>query len=130
MRLMVLAATAAVLVSGGTALADTAAGSGGDTVVQLRGPTPDEIYKAFPAKARYERMGGTAAMQCRIDAKGLLQECAVVSETPQGWGFGDATLRLARRFQISPTTRNGGSVAGMVLTVPITFRTENFRTER
>ena len=51
-------------------------------------------------------------MSCTVTAKGALSGCRIVSETPEDYGFGDATLKIARFFKLKPKQVDGTSVDG------------------
>jgi TonB family protein len=61
---------------------------------------------------------GVAHVRCKVAPQGRLSDCAVISETPTGAGFGQAALRLAPKFRATPEAaqRMAGSV-----TLPIRF---------
>jgi hypothetical protein len=64
-------------------------------------PTADEALASFPPVALREHIGGEAAIKCSHDTSGVLTNCKVVWEYPQGQGFGAAALSLAARFQLN-----------------------------
>jgi len=55
--------------------------------------------------------------RCKVTETGYLTACAVVSESPEGMGFGTAALRLADRFRLKEP------VEGSELDIPITWFT-------
>lgn len=84
-------------------------------------PTFAEVLAAYPAKARDEKVGGMAALDCAIRKDGGLTGCRTLKETPKGYGFLGAAKRLAASF-VTPTTDNTGqSIAGSRAHVTITF---------
>lgn len=65
---------------------------------------------------------GVAVMECVVGGDGRLNDCHIVSETPEGRGLGEATLALAPEFQMRTTTRDGHSTAGSRVRIPIQWR--------
>ena len=90
----------------------------------LRKPSPDDIARYYPAPARQRDIGGKVRVQCRLANDGVLSDCVVLSEAPAGYGFAEAALNVASRFQIRPGTRDGQPIAGQII-FPISFRTED-----
>ena len=64
-------------------------------------PSADNYVSSYPAKAAAEGMGGVANIDCQAAADGSLGDCKVVSETPAGYGFGEAALGLATKIRLS-----------------------------
>lgn len=64
----------------------------------------EDLAAAYPAKGG--GVEGYVAAHCRIerdgDKAGLLRECGVAKETPEGAGFGKAALGLTAKFRILP----------------------------
>ena len=85
-------------------------------------PSGEEFANTYPAAAKNAHLDGRIVMSCKFDAKGYLRDCAVVSETPPGYGFAAAALKLASYFQISPKTCGGRSVEGSRITIPIRYQ--------
>ncbi|NDC60114.1 MAG: energy transducer TonB, partial [Alphaproteobacteria bacterium] len=56
-----------------------------------------------------------------VNANGTIN-CRVGSEDPNGWGFGEAAVKISKSFQMAPQTVDGRPVDGGTITVPITFR--------
>ena len=65
---------------------------------------------------------GAAVMECVIGQDGRLDDCRIISETPEGQGFGEATLGLAYRFQMRTVNRRGQSTIGSRVRIPIQWR--------
>lgn len=72
---------------------------------------PRDLERYYPARALARGETGSVLLNCRVDVGGALH-CAVVSETPVGWGFGDAALRIARDYRMVPAMRDGVAVEG------------------
>ena len=62
----------------------------------------------YPGRAQRMEIGGKAVMNCEVDMEGRFQDCRLVSETPEGYGFGEATLLVAPYFKIKPTLNAAG----------------------
>ena len=80
-------------------------------------PTSEDLARHYPRQT--ERAGGTATVDCVIDAWGRLQDCVVVAESPAGAGFGVATLQLTRKFRSAPTDQTGAPVEGRRVRIPM-----------
>jgi hypothetical protein len=50
-------------------------------------------------------------LDCTVATSGRLV-CAIVSETPSHWGFGEAALRISRDHVMVPAMRDGAAVEG------------------
>lgn len=75
----------------------------------------------YPARARHNGISGAAVMSCLIGEDGRL-DCAVESESPEGQGFGEASVRISRRFLAPPETSAGTPTAGMRVRLPIVWQ--------
>lgn len=97
-------------------------GSGSGPII-LRGASNDEILALVPPEARRRRVPGRASVNCVIRSDTRLVGCRVVSESPQGSGFGEAAVRVVEthfRFR-PPTTAAGRPVEGFRPTVVVLF---------
>jgi TonB family protein len=109
------------------ALALALAGFGSAAAADLTDPlwekAPDraEWAKAYPSAAAKAGLAGDVKLRCAADGAGLLRNCAVISETPIGQGFGDAALALASGMALKPRAIDGRPVAGRSLIVPVRF---------
>ena len=79
-----------------------------DPVWVQRPRNPERFY---PRDAFIRGVAGEVVLDCDIDVDGRLV-CTVVSETPQGLGFGEAALRIAGAHVMRPATRNGAPARG------------------
>ncbi len=89
----------------------------------LERPSGRDFERYFPRRARERGQSGHVVLDCRVAADGRV-DCIVASEEPQGWGFGDASLRAARHFRVAPATRDGRPTSGGTLRVPMTWRVQ------
>jgi len=76
----------------------------------------------YPVLASRARVSGVARMLCVVTTEGLLEKCEVISETPPGYGFGQAALDMAGQMQMRPRTRDGQPVGGWSVVVPVRFQ--------
>ncbi|HWE47975.1 MAG TPA: energy transducer TonB [Caulobacteraceae bacterium] len=100
----------------------TAPGASGTVVVHHRvvtlepvwisQPTRDDIDREYPVIAKQAHDDGRVVLECTAQDDGSLAACSIVSETPPGEGFGDATLRLTSRYRMAPTDAKGRPVKG------------------
>jgi len=87
----------------------------------VRQPNGDDLAQYYPDRAqRLEKTGG-ASIQCTVTTSGSLSGCRVLSETPAGFGFGEATLKVARLFRMKPAMQGGQAVQGIV-TIPLVWQ--------
>ena len=78
------------------------------------------LWLYFPPTAVEQGVVGRVILECRIQLD-TRANCEIGSESPEGWGFGDAARALSRLFRLTPATRGGEPVAGANLRVPINF---------
>jgi len=87
----------------------------------VRRPSAEQLLAAYPDRAIRAEVSGRATLSCGVRADGSMMGCSVVSETPDGYGFGRAALGLSRSFRLSPRTVDGAIVEGARVSIPIAF---------
>ena len=86
----------------------------------VRKPTPDVVRAAFPKAAIAAGETGRVVLSCSALADGRLEACSIVSETPEGLGFGAAALGLTRYFKMK-VPEDLTVLAGSQVRIPIQF---------
>ena len=87
----------------------------------LKPPSGADVFDLYPDRAQRMEKTGEATVNCAIQANGTLGECLVLTETPDGFGFGDAATKIARRYQVSTLDKRGIDIVGRRVTIPIVF---------
>lgn len=71
--------------------------------IAATGPVPvTRIAPDYPEAANPMGIAGKVKAWLEVDAKGFVTSARVVSETPEGYGFGEAALAAARRWTFQP----------------------------
>lgn len=83
-------------------------------------PNGRDFANLYPPNALASETDGRVTLDCAVRDGGSLA-CDVVSETPAGRGFGDASLKIASRFRVAAQTEDGKSTAGGRIRIPITW---------
>lgn len=82
-------------------------------------PDLKDLRRFYPREAK--GASGETTASCLIDGKGEIADCTLIREWPQGLGFGDATLKLARKFRLRKLDADGQPVAGRRVSLPISW---------
>jgi TonB family protein len=77
-------------------------------------PNAEQMRAVYPAFAMEHAVEGRVTLACQAGAGGAMRNCSVAAESPQGFGFGEAALKLA------PLFRRAGDDGGDVR-IPIRF---------
>jgi tetratricopeptide (TPR) repeat protein len=77
-----------------------------------------------PDKAYRNGVDGKATLRCRESPTGELSDCSVVSESPTGFNFGDASLKLVKRGALNQPRQAGEAAREVRFDVPFTLPAE------
>jgi TonB family protein len=89
----------------------------------VRLPSGEDVARYYPTFAQWFGKEGRAVIRCQVTAAGTLTGCSAVHETPRGWGFGRAAVRMSVLFRMRPAADAAGRpVEGAQITIPIRFR--------
>lgn len=92
-----------------------------------RRPTAEMMLSVMPRRAFEKGVDGRARITCSVTDLGLLKDCAVVDETPEGFGFGAAALAMSPFFEMKPALSDGKPVGGGTVTIPIVWQIRALR---
>lgn len=87
-------------------------------------PSGQDFADLYPRRAAQAEREGRVVLDCVVAANGRIS-CTVASEEPEGWGFGEASLRASRRFRIAPQLEDGRPSEGGRLRVPMRWQLGN-----
>lgn len=72
-------------------------------------PNLDQEKAYRPERASQDGVGGSVTIDCLVGVSGYLTECDVIDETPQGYGFANATVAMFLKYvHVDPATVTGG----------------------
>ncbi|HEY2357697.1 MAG TPA: energy transducer TonB [Phenylobacterium sp.] len=78
-------------------------------------PSVAEMAALYPAKAKAAGVGGAVDLTCDV-RDGRPHDCAVLKETPSGYGFGFAARKAGELMRVGDPGLNGKEVR-----IPVTF---------
>jgi len=87
----------------------------------LASPTREQIAALYPPDAVSSNVAPFVLMQCAVSRVGDLSGCTVLKDGSPGLGFGDAALKLAPDFKLSPRTVDGIPTDGAMVKITIKF---------
>lgn len=97
-----------------------------DSVVEhpdwVQRPSGYDLAHWYPAAARNALIEGRAIIQCKVTLDERVEDCLVESESPEGMGFGPATVGIASGFRLRPTRVDGVPVDEAIVRIPISWR--------
>ena len=79
-----------------------------DVEARVKSPEIGDLRAVWPAAAHGQP--GRAGLSCTVTAEGAVRSCTVVSEHPQGAGFGEAALVLSRTLAFTPAVKDGAPI--------------------
>lgn len=88
--------------------------------VWLARPTAADVAIFYPERALVRELPGSARLDCVVRDDGSLT-CSVQSESPAGYGFGEAALGIAQSFRMAPRLDDGSATEGRHVSVPLVF---------
>jgi protein TonB len=88
----------------------------------LRKPTVADLMRFYPERATKDLVSGEVTVACSVDRRGALYRCGVLAETPAGYGFGDAALKVAQTFSMRPERAVNWAAGDRRVLVPVSFR--------
>lgn len=86
----------------------------------VKKPDYEKMRSVWPRDALMRGQGGKATLECIITTRGLLEGCTVISETPEGAGFGAAALQLTPSFLLKPSKKDGKPIQTSIR-IPVSF---------
>lgn len=87
----------------------------------VREPSARDFARFFPDEALDEGQSGSVTLSCIIGGSGRLA-CSVASESPSGYGFGNAAIGISRQLRVRTTLPDGSSAEGREMRLPLSFR--------
>jgi TonB family protein len=124
MRRVLGAALFGLAVAAGAALAQTTDVNDPILVYRSR-PSIETMMENYPNTAYGDRREGYAELCCLVRENGTLA-CAVIGESPAGYGFGEAARRVASEIRLTEQSAIAVRQRGQPLRVPINFRQARF----
>jgi TonB family protein len=86
----------------------------------LKRPTPENLLAVWPREAMRKGVDGRTVISCKVSEQGALFACEVISEKPEGMGFGQAAIALTPQLLMKPAIKDGKPVVTGVR-LPINF---------
>jgi TonB family protein len=77
---------------------------------------------AGPIAARDNHVSGDVLLGCDVATTGKLRDCTITSESPEGWGFGNAALSSTPAIRMTPMSIDGVPIDGAHVNIPVRYR--------
>ena len=84
-------------------------------------PTADDLKRAYPRDAWKARVSGRVIVRCLVGPDGQAHDCAVISETPSGMGFGEAAVKAMGYATFIPQVKDCVPQDNAAVQIPLTF---------
>jgi protein TonB len=68
-------------------------------------PPASLIARLYPDRAQRMEVSGRATIDCRITPAGRMEDCAVISESPEQYGFGPSAIKISEWIGLVPPTK-------------------------
>lgn len=56
----------------------------------------------YPGRALREDLSGSAVIRCHVGSNAVPSNCEILSEDPEGYGFGPAAIGIIQRGRLAP----------------------------
>lgn len=89
----------------------------------VRRPRAEQIARYAPARALRNGRSGGADLECVVQEDYHLN-CNVISESSEGWGFGEAALQASASLRARSHLADGSPTIGMQVRIPIAFNND------
>ncbi len=90
--------------------------------VWVRTPDGNSFIRYYPEAAVGRVAEARVVLMCAVSHDGHLDPCKVTFENPTGYGFAEAALKLATRFQMKTVDRDGVPTPGRTIVIPIRYK--------
>jgi hypothetical protein len=88
-------------------------------------PDTAVMQQYFPERALERGRSGSVRVQCLVGQGGALIRCRALWEEPEGWNFGEASIRMAEReYAVFPTLADGRSTQGATFEMTFNWRSQ------
>jgi len=87
-------------------------------------PTSEDVVAIYPDAAREAGFKGDVEvdLRCYVDKDYGIGGCSVARESPAGYGFGEATLKLTSKFKLDAKVVKGDALVGYPMVIPVRFQ--------
>ena len=86
----------------------------------LSKPSPADVERFYPKLAAELGIGGFVTLGCRVNSRGFVEQCRIISQSPPAMGFGGGALGIAPLFRFRPAVALAGAIPSIV-NIPVRF---------